>query len=439
MSGAAIERGIAGIELGGEDLAAAQHSALKKAAWRFLPILTLAYIFNYMDRTAMSFAGLEMNHDLGLTNTDFGLAAAYFSLTYTLCEVPSNLALYRFGARLWIARIMITWGIVSAAMAFVTGVESLNWTRLLLGVAEAGFFPGIAYFLSAWFPREYRARMLAWFLIGIPGSSLVGGPLCGLLLQLDGVFGIAGWKWLFIMVSLPCVVMGFFVLKLLSDHPEKANWLTRDEKNALLGMLKNEKQDRPKSSLLGAILDIRVIILALVQFGFTLGSYGITLWLPLILKEFHLSDLFIGFLTFFPYFFAIIGMLAWAEYADRTGKKIANLTAACLLSGLGFGAYLLVGSLTLSLLCVTFALIGITAARGVFWSIPPRLLSGVGAAGGIAFINTIGTAGGFVGPYMMGFLRDQTGDFERGIMAMAGIMLVTALLAFSLNLTMKHE
>src|SRR5262249_38120900 len=206
MSQSALPTGIAATGLGAARLSLVQAGALKKAAWRFLPLLTLAYIFNYLDRTAIGFAALQMNKDLGLTNTDFGLAAGYFSLTYTLCEVPSNLALYRFGARLWIARIMITWGIVSAAMAFVTDAESLNWTRLLLGVAEAGFFPGIAFFLSAWFPREYRARVLALFLIGIPGSSLVGGPLCGLLLQLDGVLGIAGWKWLFVMVSVPCII-----------------------------------------------------------------------------------------------------------------------------------------------------------------------------------------------------------------------------------------
>jgi ACS family tartrate transporter-like MFS transporter len=439
MSGAAIEAESPGVPLKRASLAEAQRSALKKAAWRFLPILTLAYVFNYLDRTAIGFAALQMNHDLGLSNTDFGLAAGYFSLTYTLCEVPSNLALYRFGARIWIARIMITWGIVSAAMAFVTSAESLDWTRLLLGVAEAGFFPGIAFFLSAWFPREYRARVLAWFLIGIPGSSLIGGPLCGLLLQLDGVFGISGWKWLFVMVSLPCIVMGFFVLKLLSDRPEEATWLTREEKDALMGMLASETHDRPKASVIGALTDPRVLILAFVQFGFTLGSYGIGLWLPLILKEFRLSDLTIGFLTFIPYLFAILGMLAWAEYADRTGKKIDNLSAACVLGAIGLGVYMFAGSLSLSLLCITLALIGVTAARGIFWSIPPRILTGVGAAGGIAFINTIGTAGGFFGPYMMGVLRDQTGGFGRGILAMAVIMLVTALLAASLKLAVKHE
>jgi sugar phosphate permease len=281
--------------------------------------------------------------------------------------------------------------------------------------------------------------MLAWFLVGIPASSLVGGPLCGMLLQMDGILGLAGWKWLFIMVSLPCVVLGFFVLKLLADRPEDASWLTREEKDALKGMLAAERFDRPKTSLIGALTDIRIIILAVVQFGFTLGSYGIGIWMPLILKEFQLSDLTIGFLTFIPYLFAILGMLAWAWYADRTGKKVANLVAACFLAAIGLGAYVFGGSLSLSLLSLTLALIGVTAARGIFWSIPPRLLTGVAAAGGIAFINTVGTSGGFVGPYMMGVLRDSSGGFGLGIMAMAGVMLATTLLAASLKLAVKNE
>ncbi len=439
MSEAVLDRRYAGIAAAGTELALVQKSALKKAAWRLVPILTIAYIFNYLDRTAISFAGLQMNQELGLTATQFGLAGSMFFYSYTLCEVPSNLALYKFGARLWIARIMISWGIISTGMAFVYDANSLYAMRLLLGIAEAGFFPGIAYFLSAWFPREYRSRMLAWFLIGIPGSSLIGGPLCTMLLQLDGLFGIAGWKWLFIMVSLPCVVLGLLVLKLLSDRPEEASWLTREEKDAITGMLAAETLDRPKSSLLGAITDIRIIILALVQFGFTLGSYGLGIWMPLILKEYQLSDLAIGFLTVIPYLFAIIGMLLWAWYADKTGQKIVNLALACLLGTIGFAAYVVSGSLLISLFDLTLALIGVTAARGIFWSIPPRLLTGIGAAAGIAFINMIGTSGGGVGPVMMGALKDATGGFEYGILTMAAIMLITALLAISLKLAVRHE
>src|SRR5262245_13678573 len=226
-----------------------------------------------------------MNADLGITNTQLGFAASLFFLTYTLCEVPSNLALYRFGARRWIARIMISWGLISAAVAFVSDATGLYVLRLLLGAAEAGFFPGIAFFLSAWFPREYRTRMLAWFLIGIPGSSAIGGPLSIALLQMDGILGLAGWKWLFIIVCLPCILLGFVVLKMLADRHDEASWLSKEESGALKGMLEAETHHRPQTSVLGAISDVRVIVLALVQFGFTLGSYGIGIWMPLILKE----------------------------------------------------------------------------------------------------------------------------------------------------------
>src|SRR6195256_3824519 len=425
MSRTAYDERLAQGGTGETTLTPIQESALKKATWRLVPILTLGYLFSYLDRTCLGFAGLTMKQDLGLTNTQFGAAAAWFFASYMLCEVPSNLAMYRFGARRWIARIMISWGIVSAATAFVTGADSLYAVRFLLGVAEAGFFPGIAFFLSAWFPREYRTRMLAWFLVGIPASSLVGGPLCVALLQMDGILGLAGWKWMFIMVSMPCIVLGFFVLKLLADRPEDASWLTKDEAGALRKMLSSETHDRPQTSVLGAISDIRVIVLAVVQFGFTLGSYGIGIWLPLILKEFQFSNFTIGVLTFILYLFAILGMLAWAAHADRTGKKIVNLTLACFLGVIGLGAYTLLGSLSVALISLTLALIGITAARAIFWSIPPRLLTGIAAAGGIAFINTIGTMGGFFGPYMMGYLRDSTGGFGYGITAMAGIMVLT--------------
>jgi ACS family tartrate transporter-like MFS transporter len=421
-------------------LNAAERSALRKTAWRFLPLLTIAYLFNYLDRTAIGVAALTMNADLGITNTQLGFAAGLFFLTYTLCEVPSNLALYRFGARRWIARIMISWGLISAAVAFVNDVYALYALRLLLGAAEAGFFPGIAYFLSAWFPREQRTRVLAWFLIGIPGSAAIGGPLSIALLQMDGILGLAGWKWLFIMVSLPCVLLGFVVLKMLADRPDEASWLNKEESSALKGMLAAETHDRPKTSVLGAILDIRVIVLALVQFGFTLGSYGIQIWMPLLLREEGLGDSEIALLIFLPYAVAILGMLGWAWLADRTGNKIGNLTLACLLGAAGFGLYYFwTGSFALALVNLTLALVGITAARAIFWSIPPRLLIGIAAASGIAFINMVGTTGGFVGPYMMGYLRDATGDFERGILVMAAVMAVTTVLALSLKLTVKQE
>jgi MFS family permease len=416
-----------------------QESALRKAAWRLVPLLTIGYLFSYLDRNSIGFAALTMNQELGLTATQFGAAAGWFFLSYTLCEVPANMALYRFGARRWIAIILVAWGIVSAATAIVIGAKSLYAMRFLLGVAEAGFFPGVTFYLAYWFPREYRTRILAWFLAAIPLSSLVGAPISGLLLGMDGIWGLAGWKWMFIMVSWPAAVVGLIVWVTLPDHPREARWLTREEIEAIAAMHAAETHDRPKKSVMGALSDPRVIVLAIVQFGFTLGSYGVGIWLPLIFKEYGLSNVAVGFLVAVPYLFATIGMLLWARVVDHTGKKIFNMTMALALGVAGLAGYLLSGSLLFSLIDLTLALVGITAARGIFWAIPPRILTGMGAAGGIAFINSIGTFGGFVGPYMMGVFKDATGGFTTGIMVMAGVMLFTTGLAASLKLMVRQE
>jgi MFS transporter, ACS family, tartrate transporter len=418
---------------------ALQQTVLRKAAWRLVPILTLAYVVNYLDRTNIGFAALTMNKDLGLTATQFGAGAGILFIGYTVFEIPSNLALYRVGARRWIARIMITWGLVSAATAFVSGVNSYYLARFLLGVAEAGFFPGVAFYLAAWFPTQYRARMLAWFLLAIPVSSLVGGPISGLLLEMDGILGLRGWQWLFIAEGLPAVALGFLVLRLLADRPETAAWLSREECQALTGMLAEERRDRPKTSLISALKDIRVIILAVVQFGFTLGSYGVGIFLPQIIKSSGLSNLAVSFLAAIPYIFASLGMIWWAWHVDRTGKKIGNLTIACALATIGLAGSVLTNNLGLGLTALTIALVGITSARAIFWTIPTRFLAGIGAAGGLAFINSIGTIGGFAGPSLMGWLRDLTGSFHMGLLAMAAVLLATTLLAISLKLVVKAE
>jgi MFS transporter, ACS family, tartrate transporter len=416
-----------------------QEAVLKKIAWRIVPLLTLAYIVNYLDRTNIGFAALTMNKDLEFTATQFGIGAGVLFIGYTVFEVPSNLALYRFGARRWIARIMITWGLVSALTALVVGVKSYYLARFALGVAEAGFFPGVAYYFAAWFPTQYRTRMLAWFLVAIPVSSVIGGPVSGLLLELDGVLGLKGWQWLFIVEGLPAVILGFVVLRVLADRPENATWLSPKEREILKGMLDAEHRERPKSSLLTAVSDIRVIMLAVVQFGFTLGSYGVGIFLPQIIKTSGLSNIAVSFLAAVPYIFASVGMIWWAWRVDRTGKKIGNLTIACGVAALGLAASVVSGNLMIALGALTVALVGITSARAIFWPIPTRFLSGVGAAAGLAFINSIGTIGGFAGPYLMGFLRDFTGSFTAGLLAMAGILLLTTLLAACLKLVIKVE
>ncbi|HEY4403583.1 MAG TPA: MFS transporter [Xanthobacteraceae bacterium] len=416
-----------------------QEKILRKNAIRLLPILTLAYMINYLDRTNISFAALTMNKDIGLTATQYGRGAGIFFLGYCLFEVPSNLALYRFGARLWIARIMITWGLLSIAMAFVGGVWSFYIMRFLLGVAEAGFFPGVAFYLAFWFPAQYRARILAGFLVAIPFSTVIGAPLSGLLLELDGSFGLAGWKWLLILEGLPAVIFGFAVAYLLADRPDAAWWLDREEKETLTKMLAAEPRERVRVGILAAIGDPRVIICALVQFGFTLGSYGILFWLPQIIKASGLSNLAVSALTAIPYAFATAAMIWWALLVDKSGKKISNLILTCGLGAVGLIVSVLSDSLAIGLTGLTIALIGITSARAVFWTIPTRFMTGVGAASGLAFINSIGVAGGYFGPELMGTLKDLTGGYLAGLLTMAGILAASTLLAASLKLLIKLE
>jgi ACS family tartrate transporter-like MFS transporter len=418
---------------------AALHSAVQKAALRFVPLLTIAYLFNYLDRTSLGFAALTMNQQLGLTASQFGFAAGVFFLGYSLFEIPSNLMLYRFGARRWLARIMISWGLVSAATAFVVGPNSFYGLRLLLGIAEAGFFPGVTFFLAAWFPTQYRTRMLAWFLVGIPLSSLVGSPVCGMLLQMDGIWGLAGWQWLFLLVSLPCVPLGFLTLRLLADRPQAASWLTAEERDALDGVLASEVRERSPASLWSALKDSRVLICAAIQFGFTLGSYGIGIWLPLMLKEYHLSNLAIGWTTAIPYLFASVGMILWARYVDQKGQRIVNLAIACLLGALGLLVPIVTSTLVSAVVGFSLALIGVTAARAIFWTIPTRFLTGVAAAGGLAFINSIATVGGFVGPFTMGWLKEFSGSYVVGLLAVAIVIFASTLASLSLKLFISKE
>ncbi|MEA2742300.1 MAG: transporter, family, tartrate transporter [Acetobacteraceae bacterium] len=418
---------------------AVRRRALSKVAWRFLPVLTIAYVLNYLDRTSVGIAALTMNRDLGLTAYQFGWGAGLLFASYSLCEIPSNLILYRFGARRWIARIMITWGLIAAANALVVGPTSFYLVRLLLGAAEAGFFPGITFFLAAWFPAHYRARVLAWFLVAIPVSSVLGGPISGLLLELDGLAGLAGWQWMFVVEGIPACIVGFFILKLLSDRPEQANWLSPDEREAMAAMLNEEQRDRARHSLWSALSDVRVLILTGIQFGYTLGSYGIGIWLPQILKTHGLSNLTVSFVSAIPYVFASVAMLVWAAYVDRAGRKILNLTLGFLLATIGFVVSVGWTDLAPALIGLTIALVGVTSARAIFWTVPTSFLTGRGAAGGLAFITTIGSLGGFFGPFLIGWIKDTTGSFILGLLAMAAILAITTALSATLRLFVRQD
>jgi ACS family tartrate transporter-like MFS transporter len=422
-----------------EAISELERRTFAKVAWRLGPILTISYFLNYLDRNNVGFAALTMNREIGLTATQFGAGAGIFFLGYCFFEIPSNIALYRVGARLWIARIMITWGLISAASIFVTGPKSWYLLRFLLGVAEAGFFPGIAFYLASWFPAEYRARMLAWFLVAIPATSVIGGPISGLLLGMNGVAGIAGWKWLFILEGLPTVLLGIATLWILADRPEEAKWLSDEERRMIRERIESERREKEMRKLLSALKDVRVLILAGVQFGFTFGSYGAVIWLPQIIKAGHLSNVEVGFVTSGCYVLATVGMIVWAAHVDKSGRKIGNLTIACLTSAIGLLLAILVGNFWVSLAWMSVALLGITAARAIFWTIPTRFLTGMAAAGGLAFINSIGTIGGFVAPSLIGWLKDRTGSFSPGLLSMAGFLLLATVMAWSLKLFVKQE
>ncbi len=410
-----------------------EQQAVRKAAWRFIPLLALAYFFNYLDRTSVGFAALTMNRDLGLTATQFGWGAGIMFAGYCICEVPSNLALYRFGARRWLARIMITWGLMAAATALAVGPTSFYVIRLLLGIGEAGFFPGVIFFLAVWFPSSYRTRVLAWFTVSTPLSSLVGGPLSSWLLHMDGVLGLAGWKWMFIVEGLPACVLGYLVLKLLADKPADAQWLSRDERAALQSAFDREGSSaQKKKDFRAALRDVRVYILATISFGFTMGSYGIGIWLPQMLKAHGMSVTQTGWISAVPYFFATIALLWWAKRVDRRGGHIANLAAGLLIGAVALGVSTHFDQLLPAMVGITLALIGTIAGRTIFYTLPARFLSGQAAAGGLALINSIGALGGFAGPYLVGYLKDSFGTFTAGMFGLAVVLLITTMLTLSL-------
>lgn len=411
---------------------ASLNSAVAKATRRLLPVLGFGYLFNYIDRTNVGFAALQMNDALGLTATQFGLAAGLFYVGYCLVEVPSNIGLHRFGARLWLARIMISWGVLSAATAAVVGPKSFYAARILCGVAEAGFFPGVIYFLATWFPVAVRARILAWFMLAIPVSSVISGPLSTALLGLDGRAGLAGWQWLFLVEGVPACVLGFVTLRALPNSPREAPWLSSEEKAALEAALGQDRSSNQHKNLMAALLDPRVLILSLAYFCFIVGVLGIGIWLPQMLKGFGLGTQEIGVVSALPYLFAAVAMVTWARFVDRSRRYLKHYVLGCLVASAGFALSMTSLGLGIAMLGITIAVLGLNAARAPFFSIPPRFLAGAAAAGGIALINSFGNLGGFLGPYMMGWLKDSTGSFSAGLALLSAFLALSALLSLLL-------
>lgn len=402
-----------------------------KAARRLLPFLFLLYIVAYLDRINVSFAALHMNQDIGLSAAAYGLGAGLFFIGYFLFEVPSNLILARVGPRFWIARIMVSWGLVSMAMAWVEGERSFYALRFLLGLAEAGFFPGIILYLTYWFPPAYRARIIALFMTATAVAGLVGSPISGTLLTLHGWLGLKGWQWLFLLEGLPAVALGILVWFTLPDRPQQARWLTPAEKEILGRSLDpgDEPSRRPRPTL-GALLSPAAWRLSLAYLALVIGMYGVGMWLPQMLKGLsHWGDLGIGLLTAVPYLAAAVGMVWMGRHSDRCRERRIHVTLSLLAASAGLAASAATDSLVLSLLALSLAAVGIWGALGPFWAMATSFLSGSAAAAGIALINSIGNLGGFLGPYLMGWLKELTLHYTAGLAALAAILAVGAWLA----------
>jgi MFS transporter, ACS family, tartrate transporter len=408
-------------------------STIRAISWRLIPFLVLAYFFSYLDRVNLGFAALTMNAELKFTPLIFAWGAGIFFIGYFLFEVPSNLALERFGASRWIARIMVTWGIISGLMALVSGEWSFYILRFLLGVAEAGFFPGIILYLTYWYPAEYRARFLAAFAIAVPVSTVIGAPVSGLLLGLDGVMGLQGWQWLFVVEGVPSVLLGLVTWFYLTDKPERATWLTSEQKAWLASKLKAEtaaKQAASHLTLGEALSSPKVIMLSLSYFGFVGALYGMQFWLPQIVKAFGLTNAQTGFVTAIPYLFGTIAMILWARHSDSSRERVMHVGLPLLLTAVALAVSSTISDPILTMVVLTIAAIGVFCTFAVFWTLPTAWLSGTAAAGAIALINSIGNLAGFGGPYLIGWVKEATGSTSTGLLVLAVLPLIGGLLVF---------
>jgi ACS family tartrate transporter-like MFS transporter len=417
-------------------------STIRAISWRLIPFLVLAYFFSYLDRVNLGFAALTMNAELKFSPTVFAWGAGIFFIGYFIFEVPSNLALEKFGASRWIARIMVTWGIISALMSLVSGEWSFYILRFLLGVAEAGFFPGIILYLTYWYPAEYRARFLAAFAIAVPVSTVIGAPASGLLLGLDGAMGLKGWQWLFIIEGVPSVLLGIVTWFYLTDRPERADWLTAEQKAWLASKLNAEiaaKQAAKHLTLGEALSSPKVIMLSLVYFGFVGSLYGMQFWLPQIVKAFGLTNAQTGFVTAIPYVFGTIAMILWARHSDASRERVLHVGAPLLLTAFALAASSTISDPVMTMVVLTVAAIGVFCTFGVFWTLPTAWLSGTAAAGAIALINSIGNLAGFGGPYLIGWVKEATGNTSTGLLVLAVLPLIGGLLVFFAGHESKAE
>jgi len=414
-------------------------AAVGRVIRRLIPFIFICYVVAYIDRVNIGFATQELQRDLGLSEAAYGLGGGLFFLGYCLFEIPSNLILDRVGARLWIARIMILWGLVSMAMMFVVGQWSFYGMRVLLGVAEAGFFPGMVLYLTYWIPSADRARAGALFMTAAPVAVLIGAPLSEALLSLDGWLGLAGWQWLFLVEGFPAVILGIVALVFLTDRPEQARWLPDAEREWLsrtVGEERRQRESHHRGSHLAALLNGRVLLICLIYFLNTLVTYGVFLWLPRILRDASgYRGASLSTITSIPFVVALIGMVVIGRHSDRTRERKWHVAACALTGATGLLIAVAAGN-NVPLIVFAFALsqLGQRSVQGVFWAIPPIFLGGTAAAAGIALINSVGNLGGFVGPSAMGWLRGLTGSYAYGLLVLAAALIIEAALVVSLKL-----
>jgi ACS family tartrate transporter-like MFS transporter len=407
-----------------------EKQAIRKITWRLIPFLMLLYFVAFLDRINVGFAALTMNKDVGLTAQMFGLGSGIFFLGYFMFEVPSTIILHKVGARFWIGRVMFTWGLVSIAMAFTRGPISFYLLRFLLGLAEAGFFPGIILYLSYWFPSHHRSTVTAMFMAAAPAAGLIGSPISGVLMQLNGLLGLRGWQWLFIAEGFPAVVLGLITYHFLSDRPADAAWLTVEERSWLSQAIAQEQagiKDTRSHSALRALADWKVLALSLAYFGTSAGLYTVGFWAPLIVKGLGFSVMNVGFLLAIPNLIAVIGMVFWSSHSDRSGERYWHAAIACLIAALGMTVAARAGSSAiLAITGLSLTAFGVSAAKPPLWSLPTTFFGGTAAAASIGLINSLGTLGGFVGPYMIGSTNETGGNFSRGLYLVGGTLIVSA-------------
>ena len=393
------------------------------------------YTVSFLDRVNISFAALTMNKDLGFTPVIYAWGAGIFFFGYFLFEVPSNVILTRVGARVWIARIMATWGVISAGSAFVQGPTSFYVVRFLLGLAEAGFAPGMIFYLSLWFPAAVRARYAAAYFLAIPLTNVIGGPVSGVILGVDGVLGLHGWQWLFIIEAIPALVLAGVVFFYLPDGPGDARWLSEHERATITSALAAERKSGEEQvhGVWNALADARVILLCAIYFAIVVGLYGIGYWLPQIVQAMGFSNFEIGFLVALPYAAAGLAQFLWGRHSDIKGERIWHTALPSLMSALAFALSAALQAPLMVLIALAFAAIGICATLAPFWAMPPRFLSGRGAAAGIAAINAVGNLGGFIGPYAVGWALQVTGSYAGGMAILSLSLLIGAGLVLAMG------